>query len=112
MNKVEGRRKGIKAAARKELEDLRDRAEAKRPGITHLMESYAIPKDVKRELENNEMLQQKAAKMGIDKDRVPFVQLESQLNLSALKTPEQRKKDKSPFAPKNHKISVINRDDE
>lgn len=112
LNKVEGRRKGVWSIARRELADLRDRAEEIRPGILHMMENYMIPKDVKKELENNEMLKNEVSRMGINKDRIAFVDADSHLTLTALKTPTKNKRERQPFAPKNHKIGIINLDDE
>lgn len=110
LNRVEGRRKGYLAAARKELEDLRDRAEAIRPGISHMVESYMMPKNIKKELENNVMLQQQAERMGINTNAIPFVEHESHLTLASLKP--KANKERQPFAPKNHTIGIINLDDE
>lgn len=112
LNKNTGRLKGLISISRKELEDRTEKAEAIRPGITHMMESLMTPKDVKKELQQNIMLQQEAERMEINKDRIVFSEPESLLSLQSLKSPEERKREKQPHAPKNHKIGILKLNDE
>lgn len=112
LNRNKGRLNGIRALARKEHEELTKEAEKLYPGIVELVNRRTAPKDVVKMAEEDEVYRRAVEERGINIGYVASVKKESELELASLKAPAQTKRERSPFAPKKSKISIIDENED
>jgi hypothetical protein len=111
LNRSTGRLKGIKSQARKENEDLAQKATELSPTIFETLNNRLTPKNVAKLLESEEVTNE-ALKRGINLGRVQEIQVFSEIENPAFSERKRSRKERSPFAPENHVISKIDFDDE
>jgi hypothetical protein len=111
LNRSTGRLKGIKAQARKENEDLAERASKLSPTIFETINNRLTPKNVAKLLESEEVTNE-ALKRGINLSRIEEIPVFSEVENPAFSERKRTKKERSPFAPQNHQISKIDFDNE
>lgn len=105
MNKNKGRIAGIKSQAKKELENITEKALEAHPDAYLLINRISTPKDVLQAFEQNANLKRMAEEHGVDITKVHIPVRKNEFENESLK-PKQKIND-SPFTDKNHVIRKI-----
>lgn len=102
-----GRIKGIISQSKNHTESIKQRALQHHPDALEILSHYTTPKDVLKQAETDSVFKQEAEKRGIDLSRVVTVPKTTEITNSTYLSKKESRKDKSPFTPANHKISIV-----
>lgn len=106
LNKDKGRLNGVLTKAKKEKLSIIERALETNPTDYELLNKVTTPKNILKEFEQNATLKAAAVDTGIDLNKV-YVPVRDMAEFENEDFKPKAKINESPFAPKNHKISVL-----
>ncbi len=107
LAKNTGRTKGITSQSRKHTENIAEKALKHHPDAFEILQHHTTPKDVLKAVQTNTELRREMFKNNIDLDRVTTVPKTTEITNSSYLNKPQSRKDKSPFTPANHKVSIV-----